>query len=90
MGPIGVPPSPSRLLAVMPPRPSAHENTRPSAINRPCVGLPGRGRTVMRLMKPCFCLDTCIGTHHHRTHRRDRPIADGEVQHIAKIVKLLI
>ncbi len=42
----GVAPSPSRLLAVMPPRPSAQENTSGPARRNPLVGHPGLARTV--------------------------------------------
>src|SRR6187551_1627897 len=45
----GVAPSPSRLPAEIPPRPSAQGNTMPPATSRPWDGFPGRLRTVSRL-----------------------------------------
>src|SRR5262245_13304040 len=43
--PRGVPPSPSRLLALMPPRPIATGMARGPAVSHPRVGWPGFGRT---------------------------------------------
>lgn len=42
----GVAPSPSRLLAEIPPLPNAQGNTVPSMLIRPWEGFPGRARTV--------------------------------------------
>ncbi len=42
----GVPPSPSRLFAVIPPRPRAQANTVPSTFISPWRGFPGLVRTV--------------------------------------------
>src|SRR5262249_59355406 len=45
--PRGVPPSPSRLLALIPPRPSATGTHQEPARRKPCDGRPGRGLTWM-------------------------------------------
>ncbi|WP_246679309.1 hypothetical protein [Mesorhizobium sp. B2-6-2] len=47
----GVAPSPSCLLAEMPPRPKAQGNTVLPACRKPCAGLPGRARTT-KTLKP--------------------------------------
>ena len=44
-GRAGVPPSPSRLLALTPPRPSATGTSTAPARSQPCDRRPGRGRT---------------------------------------------
>src|SRR5262245_26964762 len=46
--PRGVPPSPSRLFALMPPRPNATGNASVPAVSQPRRGLPGLRRTVIR------------------------------------------
>ena len=46
--PRGVPPSPSRLLALMPPRPSATGNASIPAMSQPRLESPALRRTVMR------------------------------------------
>jgi len=43
--PFGVPPSPSRLLALMPPRPSATGIVCPSTVSQPLLGRPAAART---------------------------------------------
>ena len=45
--PFGVPPSPSRLLALMPPRPSATGTVHPSAVSQPRRGSPAAGRILI-------------------------------------------
>jgi hypothetical protein len=46
--PRGVPPSPSRLFALMPPRPNATGNTSVPAVSQPRRESPGLRRTVIR------------------------------------------
>jgi len=46
--PRGVPPSPSRLLALMPPRPSATGRASIPAMSQPRLESPGLRRTVIR------------------------------------------
>ena len=48
MGPSGVAPSPSRLAAEMPPAPERARKDGAADIERPCVGTPGRARTVSK------------------------------------------
>src|SRR5215470_12406622 len=53
--PRGVPPSPSRLLALIPPRPSATGNASIPAMSHPRLGSPALRRTVTR-DKDRFCI----------------------------------
>ena len=48
----GVAPSPSRLSAEMPPRPSATGMVQPSALSHPRLGSPAAERTSVRII-PC-------------------------------------